>query len=668
MIANPLPIEAPPEVREVMGWIGRTEDIRFSPNNRRLALNDFLEQRIYVFAVRLDFLAPRPRITATGCAILSSKDLQYPHGLCFLDDSHLVIANRKGDVSVLQLPGGGSEVLEYDLKPLYTISSKNFLGTTTRSPGSVDCYKLGPHRYRLLVCNNYQHTVTSHRLDMGSSVRARNDGVFLERGLQIPDGISISPDRKWIAVSNHVWGEALIYRNNEDTNSQTGAAVALKGMVCPHGIRFSPDGNRLFVADAATPYLHFFETAAQWDAEHGPPKSVHMMDDRAFYFGRYDSREGGIKGIDIDATGRILVTTCRHQALAFYEVGELLDKATIADPDDIAELSSERDESLRRQRHHVLPQGRKMHSGAKRALQQKRRNMLLQLRRVRRNAVMRHLRLTNKYSRASIIDPSGPVLSMTTHGDRVETVFAAIESIARGSVRPSRIILWLDAKDTYENPPAALNRLRRRGLDIRFSEDFGPHTKYFPYIEQQSKFESPLVTADDDILYPRDWLLRLMAAHSSNPCVIHAFRVRRIQMNRWGFRPYTEWDLANSTRPSHLGFITGVSGVIYPPQFLYVLKEQGHTFIQCCPKADDIWLTVNALRTGFKIAQVDEVPALFPMIPKSQQDRLFSTNVIKGENHRQLLNTFSGHDIAKLRACLSGDCEAQPDLPNQNAV
>ena len=34
---------------------------------------------------------------------------------------------------------------------------------------------------------------------------------------------------------------------------------------------------------------------------------------------RFRKLEGGIKGVDVDRTGRVVATTCRHQTLRFFE-------------------------------------------------------------------------------------------------------------------------------------------------------------------------------------------------------------------------------------------------------------------------------------------------------------------------------------------------------------
>ena len=239
---------------------------------------------------------------------------------------------------------------------------------------------------------------------------------------------------------------------------------------------------------------------------------------------------------------------------------------------------------------------------------------------------------------------------MTTQPHRLEQVFYTIESIARGRRKPSRIHLWITDSKSYSNLPSTLRRLEARGLEIHLTEDLGPHTKYFPYINRETAFDTPLVTADDDVLYPQNWLEQLIRGHEANPSAIHCFRAHRIRMANARPAPYNGWAACEDTRPSHLNFITGVSGVIYPPGYLQYLKQCGTGFTSCCPHADDIWLTVIALRGGFKIAQLFDEPRYFTTIPDSQKTRLYNLNVISGENQVQLIKTLSKADLSALMA------------------
>ena len=636
-------------VQDVIAGIGRTEDIVLSPDNTRLVILDYFGKRIFVFSIRIDTASRSPQVTLSDFSILISDSFREPHGVAFLGDDHIVVCNRAADVCVYRLPVPGDHPRERRVEPLARIKGHGLFSARVLTPGSVDSHELGANRYRLLVCNNHWNAVTAHRVSLGTSIEIRNDGVLIENRLKIPDGVSLSADSAWIAISNHVDGEVLVYENTPRLHRRTPPAAFLRGIVCPHGVRFTPDG-RLLVADAASQYLHVFERkSGSWNGVQQPTKSVRLVDDDTFYSGRYDAREGGIKGIALDNASRVLITTHKRDVLGFYDLAGLLSGTDDVDLDEMAELEtstglvaqprSKREVLQRRWTFSTRVRARfsnvRLHSRQRIAIA-----------RTRREIDRLHLR--NQRSGESLLDPAGPVLSLTTQPHRLELVFYAIESIARGSRKPSRIHLWITDEQSSRHPPATLQRLASRGLEMHLTEDLGPHTKYYPYISREADFHAPLVTADDDVIYPQDWLEQLIRGYEANPAAIHCFRAHRIRMASTRPTPYNSWAPCEDTRPSHLNFITGVSGVIYPPEYLLYLKQYGTEFTRCCPHSDDIWLTVVALRGGFKIAQLCQEPRYFATIPKSQTKRLYNLNVTLGENQVQLMKTLSKADLAAL--------------------
>ena len=637
-------------VRDALTMIGRTEDVKLSPDNRRLAIPDYFGKRIFLFSIRIDAGAASPGITLLDYSILSSsQSLREPHGLAFLDNDHIVVCNRAADVCVFRLPVPGDHPRERNVEPVARIRANGIFSARVLTPGSVACYELAEQRYRLLVCNNDWNAITSHTLRLGDGLRTRHEGILIEHRLRIPDGVSVSPDHAWIAISNHVDGEVLVYRNTSELHKKTPPTAILRGIVCPHGVRFTSDG-KVLVADAASQYLHVFEAEnGTWNGVQQPARSIRLVDDRTFYSGRYDSREGGVKGIDIDSSNRLLITTHKLDVLGFYDLAGLLSSAGSVNSDEMAELCRQRDWSLARTKSKVLDRHWTLQARVENRLS----NLTRKWRRRKETIATRlktsHLYLRNRWSRDSVLDPSGPVLSLTTHSHRLELVFYAIESIAKGVRKPSRLHLWITDPTAYSRLPATLQRLQSRGLEVHLTEDLGPHTKYYPYVDRERKFDVPLVTADDDVLYPREWLQQLIAAHDANSSAIHCFRAHRMYVTNTHVGPYESWPHCEDTRPSHLNFITGVSGTIYPPTYLKYLKQHGTAFKQCCPTADDIWLTVIALRGGFKIAQLNDKPSDFTTVPNSQEKRLYDLNVLRGENQIQLMRTLSETDLSALR-------------------
>jgi hypothetical protein len=265
---------------------------------------------------------------------------------------------------------------------------------------------------------------------------------------------------------------------------------------------------------------------------------------------------------------------------------------------------------------------------------------------------LRYLRARNRTSSSAVTGGQGPVVSLTTYGDRIANVHLTIESIARGQLRPRRLLLWLDDPLVLSNLPPGLLRLQRRGLEIRLSENFGPHTKYYPYLESEADFSGPLVTADDDIVYPPGWLAQLAEHHQRYPDDVVCHRARVIGFKAGELTPYNAWPYCSANGASVLHFATGVSGVIYPVALQRILKQAGRRFTQCCPRQDDLWLHMSAVQAGFKIRQLSAEASEFPMLPDSQAQALHLTNVGEGQNDIQIRETYPRDVILLMQAAL----------------
>jgi hypothetical protein len=155
-----------------------------------------------------------------------------------------------------------------------------------------------------------------------------NGEVLLKRWLNIPDGICVSKDMQWIAVSNHNVNTVLIYNNRPTLNEASSPdGILLRGNY-PHGLRFTSDGSFMLVANAGSPYVNIYEKGdSDWRGVRDPILSVKVLDDEDFLRGRTSRQEGGAKGIDLDNAMKILVTTCVNQPLAFFNWRAILASA-----------------------------------------------------------------------------------------------------------------------------------------------------------------------------------------------------------------------------------------------------------------------------------------------------------------------------------------------------
>lgn len=269
---------------------------------------------------------------------------------------------------------------------------------------------------------------------------------------------------------------------------------------------------------------------------------------------------------------------------------------------------------------------------------------------VRARSLAKALTRANLTSTKSVLGSANAVVSMTTHGARISDVYLTIEAIARGSIRPKSMTLWLDDQSAFDSLPDSLKRLQKRGLEVALSRNYGPHTKYFPALLADKAQGSLLVTADDDIMYPRYWLKGLVQAARRKNSGVTCYRAHRLHLNEaGGVAPYSTWKECWSPGASFLNFPTGVSGAAYSAVFMEFVKKRGLAFLESCPRNDDLWLHKLAVENGFEIAQVLRIPLEFPVLPGSQDSGLFHENVAGGSNDVQILATYSDSDLSKLR-------------------
>ncbi|MDO5077877.1 glycosyltransferase [Corynebacterium sp.] len=254
------------------------------------------------------------------------------------------------------------------------------------------------------------------------------------------------------------------------------------------------------------------------------------------------------------------------------------------------------------------------------------------------------LALKNRFRTARIPRDGEVTISLTTHGRRLASVHYSIESVAHSGVP---IVLWLDRAE-YESPwPEPLVRLVRRGLQVRCSTgNFGPHTKYWG---QFQRAQGRVVTIDDDIIYPKRFLERLLAISDVRGDAVVAYRAHRIELRDGKLLPYAKWTPVDTCEASVLHFATGVSGVLYPKAFIDYVVEQGTAFMETCPRADDVWLHACALRSGFPVRQVFAQPRHFAIVPFTFGGALVMQNAFLGGNDEQIAKVYTPADIAQLQ-------------------
>src|SRR5262249_14594062 len=152
-------------------------------SNERIAIAGFAEDKIAIF----EATRQRPAaINLKSVLEIQSSELRRPHGLDFIDEHTIIVANREGNVTIFKIPTTGNGCQR--LTPLKVIPSD--------SPGSVYVIRGDQSQCEVLICSNYSHTVTKLVLD-SATCNVKNTELLLGKWLDVPDVVSVSEDGHW---------------------------------------------------------------------------------------------------------------------------------------------------------------------------------------------------------------------------------------------------------------------------------------------------------------------------------------------------------------------------------------------------------------------------------------------------------------------------------------
>ena len=227
------------------------------------------------------------------------------------------------------------------------------------------------------------------------------------------------------------------------------------------------------------------------------------------------------------------------------------------------------------------------------------------------------------------------IVSLTSFPKRIDIVWITIESILRQSQKPDEIILWL-AEEQFQgidSLPKNLLELTEKGLTIRFCDDLRSHKKYYYVMQEYPK--DIIILADDDMVYPRDTIEKLLRLHKKYPKDICCITGQVIGTNEelpsnWR-NPYVNEKLVHS---DNVQIFTG-SGSLYPPKCLNKDVFNRGLIQQLCPHADDLWLTYMARKNNTKITTLSPWRPFPITIYGTSENSLWYINAGQGKNDQQ---------------------------------
>lgn len=209
--------------------------------------------------------------------------------------------------------------------------------------------------------------------------------------------------------------------------------------------------------------------------------------------------------------------------------------------------------------------------------------------------------VSQRWKKEMGIEEGSPVIvSLTTYPARIKSVWITIASLLQQTMKPSKVILWL-AQEQFPTSeiPKSLKRLQKRGLEIRFGEDLKPHKKYYYTLQEYT--EHYVITADDDVLYPENFIEQLWRGHEKYPDTIICSWSHKIEFDAQGrFIPYNDWLDNREEKPSYTTLAVGCNGVLYPPNCLSQEAFEQQKIMENSLYTDDLWLKCMEILNEYK--------------------------------------------------------------------
>ncbi len=199
-------------------------------------------------------------------------------------------------------------------------------------------------------------------------------------------------------------------------------------------------------------------------------------------------------------------------------------------------------------------------------------------------------------------------ISLTSISSRMETVGRTLRSLLAQDYPDLQVHLHLSPEPYLLDKgvpvlPEDLAQLQRESggrLKIYSCRNTGPYRKLLPYLRRNWGQSKLVATADDDTIYPANWLRTLISAYDQYGCII-GYRGHRMRVSGSTLAPYRSWMGGSiEENPSRLILPTGKDGILYDTAFFPVNVLNIEDAMQMAPTADDLWFRWNLALNGIQ--------------------------------------------------------------------
>jgi len=218
------------------------------------------------------------------------------------------------------------------------------------------------------------------------------------------------------------------------------------------------------------------------------------------------------------------------------------------------------------------------------------------------------------------------IISLTSFPKRFKTLNLTLITLINQSVMPYKVVLWIYKKDYKYLPKNILNLQNKVFLIKKLDKDIKSYKKLIPAILNfPKKF---ILTADDDVYYPYKWSEKIFNSYDSSKKEIIGHRGHLINFNKYHkIQPYQKWKHNIKYKFSNKNiFLTGVGGILYPPNSFHKDYNKDKIYTKICDNADDIWFHFMARLKNYKFKVLNHYNFFYPW--KGTRSSQISTKLV----------------------------------------
>ena len=190
------------------------------------------------------------------------------------------------------------------------------------------------------------------------------------------------------------------------------------------------------------------------------------------------------------------------------------------------------------------------------------------------------------------------IVSFCQENNDLTVLLTSIYSILNQSVKPDRIILWLNNETQDLNDlPYELTKLIKNGLEIRFVKEINKYTKTICPLREFKN--SIIVTVDSSMYYSKNWLRKLYLSYIAHPEDVQVHRAYKVILTNDNKIEFGKLIKEDNVGYSYLMEEKG--GILYPPKTFSLEVFRKDIYQKYLSQTDLIWLWTMAVLNDKKI-------------------------------------------------------------------